>query len=306
MCLLNEKRNIMKIAVTGGSGFVGRHLIEQLKGHEIVSVSRQTGYYVNSLPSMVEAFEGVDIVVHCAGINREIGEQTYEKVHVDGTYNVVSAAKRAKVKKIVMVSFLRARPDCGSPYHESKWEAEEMIRKSGIPYTIVKAGMVYGKGDHLIDHLSHTVQTLPLFASVGLKEKSIRPLPIEEMVAILKAATYGRMDNKTVYAVGAEELLLSEAVKRVGKVWNRKVFVFPAPVWFHYMLGQVTEWFMKVPLVAKSQVRMLSEGVSKPATSCASVAKEVEPKLMFNEEQIRKSLPEKGGFTLHDLRMFKK
>ena len=50
-----------------------------------------------------------------------------------------------------MLSFLRARPDCGSPYHESKWAAEQLIRESGLDYTILKAGMIYGRGDHLID-----------------------------------------------------------------------------------------------------------------------------------------------------------
>jgi uncharacterized protein YbjT (DUF2867 family) len=60
--------------------------------------------------------------------------------------NLVEAARRVGVKKIVMMSFLRARPNCGSPYHESKWAAEEIVRTSGLDYTIIKAGMVYGAG----------------------------------------------------------------------------------------------------------------------------------------------------------------
>lgn len=54
------------------------------------------------------AFTGADAVVHCAGINREIGQQTYEAVHVDGTRHVVDAAIDARVSKLVMLSFLRA------------------------------------------------------------------------------------------------------------------------------------------------------------------------------------------------------
>ncbi|GAA4385573.1 hypothetical protein GCM10023152_36560 [Agromyces bauzanensis] len=118
---------------------------------------------------MTRAFEGCEVVAHCAGINREIGDRTYQRVHIEGTANVIEAAKRAGVRKVIMLSFLRARPDCGSPYHESKWAAEELIRDSGLDYTILKAGMIYGRGDHLIDHLSHTVQTLPVFATVGFR-----------------------------------------------------------------------------------------------------------------------------------------
>jgi NADH dehydrogenase len=62
-------------------------------------------------------------VAHCAGINREIGDQTGKRVHIEGTTNVIEAAKRAGVRKLIMLSFLRARPDCGSPYHESTWAA---------------------------------------------------------------------------------------------------------------------------------------------------------------------------------------
>lgn len=51
-----------------------------------------------------------------------------------------------------MLSFLRARPDCGSAYRESKWAADELVRGSGLDCTIPKAGMIYGRGDHLIDH----------------------------------------------------------------------------------------------------------------------------------------------------------
>jgi nucleoside-diphosphate-sugar epimerase len=123
---------------------------------------------------LAEAFAGCDAVAHCAGINRAIGEQTYERVHVQGTQNVVDAAREAGVKKVLLLSFLRARPHCNSAYHESKWAAEEIVRGSGLDYTVIKAGMIYGKGDHMLDHLSHTLHSLPLFATVGINEKPIQ------------------------------------------------------------------------------------------------------------------------------------
>ena len=86
------------------------------------------------------------------------------------------------------MSFLRARPDCDSPYHESKWEAEEIVRNSGVDYTVIKAGIVYGRGDHMLDHLSHALHTFPIFGLVGLKEKSIRPLAVEDLVHVMRAA----------------------------------------------------------------------------------------------------------------------
>lgn len=293
----------MKIAITGGTGFVGRALAARYPAEDVAIVSRRVGRDVTDADALAAAFAGCDVVAHCAGINRQIGAQTYDRVHVRGTAAVIEAAKRAGVRKIVMLSFLRARPDCGSPYHESKWAAEEMIRASGLDFTILKAGMIYGRGDHLLDHLSRTVQTVPLFATVGFREKPIRPVPLGELVEVLVAAIDGRLSRETVAVTGAEELLLSEAVRRVARVVGRRVVVLPAPVWSQYLLAQLTEWTMKVPLVAKAQVRMLAEGVVEPVPAASTLPADLLPRLRFTDEQIRAGLPDRGGFGLRDLRL---
>jgi uncharacterized protein YbjT (DUF2867 family) len=75
----------MRIAITGGTGFVGSNLATRLRaaGHDVVVLSRRTGHRLEpGHPSLAEAFLGCDAVVHCAGINREIGAQTYAAVHL--------------------------------------------------------------------------------------------------------------------------------------------------------------------------------------------------------------------------------
>ena len=86
----------MRIAITGGSGFVGSHLARQLSasGHELVlirrtrkgdpSLPRSTSYRMDlsNRDDLADVFVGCDAVAHCAGINREIGSQTYQRVHV--------------------------------------------------------------------------------------------------------------------------------------------------------------------------------------------------------------------------------
>lgn len=292
----------MKIAITGGTGFVGRHVAERFDPDDVVVVSRRTGVDVDDADALAEAFAGCEVIVHCAGINRQIGSQTYERVHVEGTAKVIEAAKRAGARKIIMLSFLRARPDCGSEYHESKWAAEELIRDSGLDYTILKAGMIYGVGDHLVDHLSHTVQTLPLFATVGFREKPIRPVPVADLVDVVVAAVNGRLERSTVAVVGAEELTMTEAVHRVARLVGRRVAVVPAPTWALYALGQLTEWTMDVPLIAKAQVRMLAEGVSDVWGAVDELPADLVPARPFTDDEIRAALPPRGGFGLRNLR----
>ncbi|WP_144805318.1 NAD-dependent epimerase/dehydratase family protein [Curtobacterium sp. BH-2-1-1] len=293
----------MRIAITGGTGFVGRHLAERYPAEDVVVVSRRTGVPIDDVDALTAAFAGVEAVVHCAGINREIGDQTFQRVHVDGTAAVLEAARRAGVQRVVLLSFLRARPGTGSPYHETKWAAEELVRSSGLDHTVLKAGMVYGHGDHLVDHLSHTVQTVPLFASVGFRERTISPIPVAELVDVVVAALDGRLSRRTVAVRGGEALLLSEAVRRVARVVGRRVLVFPAPVWAHRALGQLTEWTMRVPLVAKAQVRMLAEGVTEAAPPTEDLPADLAPSARFDDEHIRAALPPRGGFTWRDLRL---
>jgi NADH dehydrogenase len=293
----------MKVAITGGTGFVGRHVAERFAPEDVVAVSRRTGVDVHDPEALAAAFSGCDVVVHCAGINREVGTQTFQRVHVEGTASVVEAAKRAGVRKIVMVSFLPARPGSGSGYLESKFAAEELVRASGLDVTVLKPGMIYGRGDHLIDHLSRTVRTLPLFPTVGFRERPIRPIPVSDFADVVEAAARGRLSGETVAVTGAEELLLSEVVRRVARVVGRRVLVFPVPVWAHYVFAQVFEWTMKVPLLAKAQVRMLAEGVTEAAIPTSALPDDLLPRTMFTDEEIRRALPDAGGFGWRDLRV---
>lgn len=289
----------MRVAITGGTGFVGRNLAARLPDSTVIS--RRNGIDITDVDALAEAFRGCDAVAHCAGINREIGDQTFQRVHIDGTRAVVEAARRAGVRRIVMVSFLRARPDCGSGYHESKWAAEEIIRGSGIRHTILKSGMIYGPGDHMVDHVTRAVRTVPLFWTVGFRERTARPVPIDDAVDVLVAALEGRIPDPTVAVMGVDEVTLGEAIRRIARVAGRRPAFVPVPTWAIRILSQLTEWAMVVPLVATAQARMLAEGVSAPAPYAPELPADIRPSRAFSDDRIRAALPD-GRFGLEDLR----
>lgn len=254
---------------------------------------------------LIRAFQGCDAVAHCAGINREIGTQTYQAIHVDATQNVADAAKAAGVRRIALLSFLRARPDCGSGYHESKFAAEEIIRRSGLDFTILKAGVTYGKGDHLLDHVSHALHTFPIFLKVGMREKPCAPLAVEDLTRILVASLVeGRLTNQTVAVVGPETMVLSEAVRRIARVTGKRPIFLPSPICLHYAMAAIFERTMAVPLESFAQVRILSESLVEPAGFVSSqLPEDLIPRVAFTDDQIRKGLPAQGGFGLsHCLR----
>ena len=308
----------MKIAITGATGFVGRHLARSLsyQGHQLELIARGIdgrdrtvrrihgarfhAASVTDEDALAAIFEGCDAVAHCAGINREIGEQTYQRIHVEGTHAVVNAAKRAGVKRIALMSFLRARPDCGSGYHESKWRAEEIVRNSGLDYTILKAGVIYGRGDHLLDHLARSILTAPLFALVG-RDEPVRPVAVEDVVHVFEAVLEGRLSRRTLAVIGPEPLAFSEVVHRVAAAAGRRVYVFRAPVWFHKTLAWAFERAMTIALISLAQVRMLAEGIGAPLPGSELPPDDLAPRRRFTISQIREGLPDLRAFGWDDL-----
>ena len=301
----------MRIAVTGGTGFVGKHLARALSaaGHEVVLVARgldrrdpatlgeprvrMVRADVGSGEGLAGAFAGCEAVAHCAGINKETGMQTYRRVHIEGTRNVVESCREAGISRLLLLSFLRARPGCGSAYHESKWAAEEIVRSSGLDCLVVKAGVMYGRGDHMLDHLGHALSRLPVFATVGLHGKNARPAAIGDVVRLLAAFLVDkRMLRQTVAVVGPEEIPLGEAVRRVARVLGRRVVIFPLPLAFHYALAFCLEKVMPIPLVSIAQVRILSEGIIEPLPPCDRPPDDLRPRHAFTDEQILRGLPE--------------
>ena len=312
----------MKVAITGGTGFVGRHFARALLAdrHDVVVIARGVDRRDRSIlgggasfvaastdeaDSLVRAFAGCDAVAHFAGINREIGSQTYERVHVRGTRAVVEAARTAGVRKVVYLSFLRARPNCGSAYHVSKWAAEEIVRASGLDYTILKSGVIYGRGDHLLDHVSRALYTFPFFPLVGLRPTRLRPVFVGDVVRLAAAAAIDhRLSRQTIAVLGPEELGAGDAIRRIAAAVGRSVPVVPAPVIFHRMLGWLFERTMTIPLVAAAQVRILSESVTEPLPFADAPPADLAPTAMFSVARIRAELPPAARFGLHDLRLF--
>ena len=299
----------MKVAITGGTGFIGRHLARDLvsRGHEVILIAR--GQYkrntqpvegasllsldTNDTANLTRAFDGCDAVVHCAGTSVEDSKQTFHRLHVEGTRSAVIACEQARVKKFVLVSYLNVRPNVKSEYHTTKWKGEEIVRASKLNFTILKAGLVYGPGDHLLNNLSNLFRKMPVFAAVGLKEKTVRLVAVEDLVEVIRLCLEeDRFSRQTVAVLGPEEFPFSQAARRIARAMGKSsLIVLPLPVFFHRILAFFSERFMPKPLITKSQVQMLADGISQPTLESIPLPDELKPKTLFTEEQIRKGLP---------------
>jgi nucleoside-diphosphate-sugar epimerase len=163
----------MKLAVTGGTGFVGAHLIDAAlaAGHEVKALTRRAQPQRDGVEwvlgdlgdrSALECLVGdVDAVIHAAGMITAPNAAAFELGNVAGTLAMLAAATAGGVQRFVDVSSLAAREPKLSLYGASKRKAEELVHSSGLDWVIVRPPAVYGPGDN---------ETLELFrmAKLGL------------------------------------------------------------------------------------------------------------------------------------------
>jgi nucleoside-diphosphate-sugar epimerase len=163
----------MKLAITGGTGFVGSHLIDSALGlgHHVAALTRReqpprerlqwVGGSLEDRSALEQLVEGADAVVHAAGVINAPNSAGFELGNVGGTLAMLAAATAGGVQRFVHVSSLAAREPKLSLYGSSKARAEELVHGSGLDWAIVRPPAVYGPGDK---------ETLELFrmAKLGL------------------------------------------------------------------------------------------------------------------------------------------
>jgi NADH dehydrogenase len=188
------------IAITGASGFVGREVVRQAQaaGLAVRAIVREVRrappgvelFHGNVLyaPSLEGAFTGCRAVIHLVGIINEWQENTFERAHVQATQNVLDAAKRTGVKRFVHMSALGTRPDAASRFHQTKWMAEEAVRKSGLAWTIFRPSLIYGPADRSVNRLANVTRMAPVVPVFGDGRGKIQPVAVEHVAHCFVAA----------------------------------------------------------------------------------------------------------------------
>jgi NADH dehydrogenase len=289
----------MNVLVTGGTGFVGRAVLRELHraAHEIYFLSRRghsatccaieeecsgqhrSGDILDS-KLLSDACAGMDAIIHLAGIISEVGEQTFENVHVRGTQNIVAAAQRAKVKRFVHMSALGTRPNAVARYHQSKWAAEEIVRPSGLDWTIFRPSIIYGPGDGFVNLFASIARRSPVIPVIGNGESKFQPIAVENVArAFVKALSEPRAIGQTFDLAGPEVFTLNRLVDQILEALKRKRLKLHLPLaiaraqaaFLEFVFGTLLR---KAPPLNRDQILMLREdnvGCGKPADELFSL-----------------------------------
>jgi uncharacterized protein YbjT (DUF2867 family) len=263
------------VCVTGSTGFVGRHIAHDLcsRGLKVRCLVRPTSDLtplvgldietcqgdVTDMTSLEKALENVGTVVHLVAIIRETKEATFEMINLGGTKNLLRAAQKTGVRRLIYMSNLGADPDRHFPLLYTKWQAEEEVRNSGIDFIILRPSVMFGRGDGFVNVLAGIIKRTPLVPVIGSGKTRFQLISVEDVAAcVARAVEEQRIINQAVLLGGPEYLTYEEIVDLIIerlKLRRRKAHI-PVPL-MHFMAWTGEKLGLTLP-VTSAQLAMLT------------------------------------------------
>ena len=275
----------MKIFLTGSTGFVGKRILQDLleNNYQVRCLARKgseqkISHYkdpvlvktgidivngdVTDAASLDGKLEGCDAVINLVGIIREFRGKgiTFEKLHYEGTANLVRAARSQRVMRFIQMSALGARPDGKTQYQQTKFRAEECVRISGLDYTIFRPSIIFGPGDKFVNLFANMLKVQQFVPVVGNGRYQMQPVSVENVsMGFVKSIERKDAAGKTFEVGGHERIEFNQIIDTIGEVICAPPHKIHVPVFIMNTMAEMLDWLSSFP-VTRDQITMLLEG----------------------------------------------
>jgi uncharacterized protein YbjT (DUF2867 family) len=267
------------VCILGGTGFVGRALVGRLaaNGHRVTVLTRNLAAHPDRLlppgvavletdvydPDALERrFAGVDSVVNLVGILNEAGDdgRGFRRAHVELTQFVVSASRRAGVRRLLQMSSLNAGRG-RSHYLKSRGEAESVVKASGLDWTIFEPSVIFGVGDGLFARFAGLLKLTPVLPLARARAR-FAPVYVGDVVEAFRRSLF---DPKTVGEVyelyGPDVFTLAEIVRMVARQRGLRRWIVPIPDFLGRLQALACDWLPGKPFSSDNFRSLLLDSV---------------------------------------------
>jgi uncharacterized protein YbjT (DUF2867 family) len=208
MVAVEKRRETMKIVVIGGTGLIGSKLVHNLRerGHDVLAAAPSTGVNSITREGLAQAMDGADIVVDVANAP-SWEDQAVLDFFETSSRNLLAAEAAAGVRHHVALSIVGSERLPENGYFRAKVAQENLIKASGIPYTILRATQFF-------EFVGGIAQAATVGEEICLSPALIQPMASDDVVAALTEVTLAAPVNGTVEVAGPEAMPLDELVRR--------------------------------------------------------------------------------------------
>lgn len=268
------------ILVTGATGFVGRHLInaliqQQLPVRCLLPEHRQSQIdwdtNAETAPEIIignllddeavfQAVTGVHTIIHLESAQWWGNLRDLERVEIAGTRNLVTVARSARVGRIIIISQLGAAPSSAYRLHRIKGQVEDIVRNSGLAYTILRSGIVFGEDDAFINHIAMMLSSNPIIHLMpGEGEVFVHPIHIQDLVKCIMGSleSINTVDN-TIEVGGPEYITYEDLLFTIMRVTGMPRLIIPIPPYMMRLINRILSIFYPRTLLTQQWLDILA------------------------------------------------
>jgi NADH dehydrogenase len=206
--------------------------------------------------------QGIETVVHSAFITADIKEgrdASYQRVNVDGTRNVVEAAKRAGVKKIVLVSGLGTKPGKPGSYMQGRYLAEQIVKNGELSWSILQPSVQFGEHAAFFKGLADLIRTAPVVPVIGTSQRKFQPIWVEDVAQCLIQQIRNASRNGKTYVVGGpEQFTYAEILDMLANSLGKQRLKAPLPMPLAYLGAAMMQMVLPKPPVTTAALTLFT------------------------------------------------